>query len=89
MALFLNSFFIICKHNLKTNLPRTVSETASYLWICVSYENKDFEKIEAVLNKEISLINYGFIENKFAICKLLFSLNKIYSFFLGKSFNRA
>ena len=89
---FWTYFLTICKHNVRTNLPQAVSEIGSYLCtgnMCISYEFKDFEKIDTALTKKISSICYGFIENKFANSNSLFSPNKMHSFFKGKDFNRA
>ena len=47
-------FLNLCTHKVKLNLPQAVSETGSYLCtdnIYISYQYKDFEKIEAALNK--------------------------------------
>ena len=69
---------------LKTNLSQAGSETGSYLItdnICISYEYKDFEKIETASNKEISSICYGFTQNKSAICNSHFLLNNLHFFF--------
>ena len=50
--------------------PQTLNETGSYLYAddtCNSYQDKDFEQIEGVLNKEFSSLCEWFIDNKLSI----------------------
>ena len=61
-----------------------MSETGSYFCtdnICISNEYKDFETIEAALDKETFSICYGFKENNFSIYLLLSLLAKQNAFF--------
>ena len=49
------------------DLPQALNETESYLYaddICIFYQDKDFEKIEKVLNKEFLSLCECFIDNK-------------------------
>ena len=47
-----------------------LNETGSYLYaddICIWYQDKDVEKIEKVLNKELSSLCEWFLNNKLSI----------------------
>ena len=61
-----------------------MSETGSYFCtdnICISNEHKDFERIDAALDKETFSIWYGFKENNFSIYLLLSLFAKKNAFF--------
>ena len=52
------------------DLPQALNETGSYLYAddsCIFYQDKDVEKIEKVLNDELSSICEWFIDNKLSI----------------------
>ena len=50
-----------------TDLPQTLNKTESYLYAdntCIFYQDEDVEKIENVLNKELSSLCEWFIDKK-------------------------
>ena len=52
----------------KIDLPQAWSETGSYLYpgnACISYKYKNFQKIEATVNKEFSAPCNGFFNKNF------------------------
>ena len=52
------------------DLPQSLSETASNLYAddtCIYYQHSDIQKIENVLNKELSSLCEWFIDNKLTI----------------------
>ena len=53
-----------------TYLPQSLSESGSYLhpdYARIFYRDKDFHKIDDVLNKEFSTLYKWFIDNKLSI----------------------